>query len=146
MNTDNMNIVVPAIVKQQEQIKPQFLSIWKQLAHEKKLTRYDMAFYCLSKALHEYSRLQLLNDHNTQGPFPTLRDLAIKFLQQSFTPATKPKQLASGRKPYGTLYDALHINYANAELYASLPQEEMKKLQTVIESIRGFHYGEVNLL
>jgi hypothetical protein len=86
-----------------------FLSIWKQLAHEKKLTRYDMAFYCLSKALLEYNKLQLQNDYNTQGPSPTQKSLAIRLLQQSFTPVTKPIKLANGARPYGSLEDSLFL-------------------------------------
>jgi hypothetical protein len=131
MNTDNINIVVPAIVKQQEQIKPHFLSIWKQLAHEKKLTRYDMAFYCLSKALRSKE------DHLKE---------AKRYLSKAFTPATKPKQLASGRKPYGTLWDALWWNQANYDLRCSLPEEELKEIQELAKAIRGFKYGEVDLL
>ena len=136
----------PAVIQQQEQNKGQFLSIWKQLAHEKKLTKYDMAFYCMSKAVHEFKRSQLLNDPNTQGPFPTARSLAIKFLQQCFTPVTKPKQLASGRKPYGTLYEALYWSDANYELRTSLPNEDLNEIAKIAEYIRGFRYGEVNLL
>ncbi len=69
-----------------------FKTEFKKLAHEKKLTRYDMALYCLSKAI--------LKDNSYER--------ASIFLNKSFTPVTKSIKLKNGARPWFSLWDALH--------------------------------------
>jgi len=87
-----------------------FLTKWKQLAKEKKLTRYDMAFYCLSKAMRYDESLKL----------------AKKFLSEAFTPVTKKIKLDNGAQPYHSLYDALWI-IQNAIKAAQAPPMRLNK-------------------
>lgn len=84
-----------------------FLTLWKQLAHEKKLTRYDMAFYCLSKALRS-------KEDQLQA--------ARKYLSLAFTPVTKPVKLQNGMKPHGTLYNVLCALRGPLDTLANRPE------------------------
>lgn len=140
----------PAIVQEQSQC--QFLPTWKQIAHEKQLTRYDMAFYCLSKSL------RLKGD---------ALEMAKSQLRKSFSPVTKEIKLANGAKPYGTLYDALsalrkplltltehpdmyNLNYGGStwikkDLLMSLPKDELLQIRSLIDQLLTGGYGEVTL-
>ena len=113
----------------------EFLIEWKRLAHEKKLTRYDMALYCISKALRKEDSLKY----------------AKIYLSKAFTPVTKQIKLDNGAMPYWSTYDAIHYGPKSwfkcvlSTLIKTISEEDKLKIIAIAEKI-NIGYGKVDLL
>ena len=120
-----------------------FLIKWKQLSNDRKISRYDMALYCLSKAI-------LKDDSLSRARY---------FLSKSFTPVTKQIKLDNGAHPYGSLYEALDGISASLktpcyraerwlphkDLLEALTDDDLLKITGLIQSLKGKGYGQVYL-
>lgn len=100
-----------------------FKQNWKTLAHEKKLTCYDMAFLCIIRAMKK------------DNP-----KLAIKYLLKAFTSVTNKVKLENGRNQYDTLIYAIdRIEYSlfptetSPSVIASQQARRRKLLKSYVE-------------
>jgi hypothetical protein len=84
---------------------------WKNLANLKQIQNYDVAAYCIAKAIFAKSNEKL--------------EVAKALLFRSFSPITKESKLNGGNKPFQSLLDALAWNNRSV-IYNEL--DEVSKL------------------
>lgn len=89
----------------------ELIAIWKQLANERKIQNYDVAAYCIIKAIFAKSNEKY--------------EVARALLLKSFTPITNENKLNNGHAEWGGLEQALMWSF-RSKLFLELDETSQK--------------------
>ena len=101
-------------------MKNELIAIWKQLANQRKIQNYDVAAYCIVKAIFAKSNEKY--------------EVAKALLLKSFTPITNDNKLNNGQYEFRNLVLAL-ISSFRSKLYLELDEESQKIFASLQNSL-----------
>jgi hypothetical protein len=101
-------------------MKNELIAIWKQLANQRKIQNYDVAAYCIVKAIFAKSNEKY--------------EVAKALLLKSFTPITNDNKLNNGHAEWGGLEQAL-IWASRSKLYIELDKDSQKIFASLQNSL-----------
>lgn len=114
-----------------------FRQIYKTLARNKTLSRYNMV---------EYAVLKALRDHEPTWHRIPVEALADVYLRRAFTAITRKAKLDNGREPFDTIYWTLQgisyhsiLGYLPRDVFTN--DEEFEKYKSIIGSLAA-RYSE----